>query len=270
MVLGLSACEKDEEIIPVPPRSEETPAIAPPEQVPEEIKPPVDLSSELYQSGNFRKMPFRILFPRTYDSTKKYPLLMFLHGMGERGTDNQRQLSIGGAHFQEDSIRESYPAFVVFPQCPEQEYWFDKDVMHSLKGLVDSLVTTHLIDEKRISVGGFSMGAYGTFALVAAYPTLFESAVAISGDGDPDLAEEMSKPTWQVFAGERDDVVSSFKTAKMADALSKAGAEVFFRLYPHADHTNIWQKAFSEPDFFSRLFGTPEKRTRKDAIIGSD
>lgn len=262
ILLIMSACEKDEEILPIPPQTEESPPAVVPKVVAEKSKPPLDVDAELYQFGEYGKMPYRILIPRNYDSTKSYPLHVFLHGIGERGNDNEKQLSVGAIQFQADSVREKYPSFVVFPQCPEAEYWFGNDVMNTIKGLIDSLLTLYLIDENKVSIGGFSMGAYGTFAMVAKYPGLFQSAVAISGDGDEDRAGDMSKPTWQLFAGARDGVVSSSKTEKMATALSKAGATVIFKLYPEADHTNVWQNAFSEPGFFSRLFNTERSKKK--------
>jgi predicted peptidase len=254
ILLLLPSCQKDEEILPLPPRSEETaPAVAPEEFI-EEVRPSIDVDSDLYQSAVFGDMPYRILIPRNYDSTKTYPLHVFLHGIGERGTDNERQLSVGGDNFQADSIREKYPAFVVFPQCPITSYWFSNNMVRTLGALIDTLVSDYFVDEDNISIGGYSMGAYGTFEMVAHYPRLFKAALAISGDGDEEQADGMAKPTWQIFAGLKDQVVPSSRTEKMAKALVRAGASVSFKLYPNADHRGAWESAFSEPDLFSKLF----------------
>ena len=258
MLLFLSACQKDEEILPVPPQSQQALPPAAPEELIKEIKPVLDANSDLYQSASFGDMPYRILVPRNYDSTRNYPLHVFLHGIGERGTDNERQLSVGAAHFQADSVREKYPAFVVFPQCPITSYWFSDNVVRTLRALIDTLVSDYFIDKENISIGGYSMGGYGTFEMVAQYPNLFKTALAISGDGDAERARAMTKPSWQIFAGLRDEVVPSSKTEKMARAIANAGALVSFKLYPHADHGGTWVSAFSEPDFFSKLF-TPER-----------
>ena len=259
MLMIISACEKDEEIIPVVPADEESvPPVAKPEisegGKDEQVKSSLNFDSELFQFGKFKKMPYRVLVPRNYDSTKVYPLHLFLHGLGERGIDNEQQLSVGSSHFLADSIRNNYPSFIIYPQCPATEYWFSDSVTQTLKDLIDEFVTNQRIDKEKISLGGFSMGAYGTFDMVARYPGFFEAAVAISGDGDEKKASDMAKTRWQIFAGQKDDVVASSKTEEMAKALEKVFASVSFTLYPYADHGHTWQKAFSEPDFFYLLF----------------
>ena len=251
----VTACQNDEDILPTPPPLSSAPTTgAEPEAAEEEAAPTFDLQSEVFQYGVFKKMPYRILFPRKYDATKSYPLHIFLHGIGERGTDNEKQLSLGAAHFQADSIRNQYPAFIVFPQCPDANYWSDEPVTETLRGLIDNLLKNQPIDPTGISVAGFSMGAFGTFALVARNPELFRSAVAISGDGDQSKASLMAKSKWRLFAGKKDAIVPSRRTEQMAKALASAGASVSFTLYPQADHGRTWINAFSEPDFFRWIF----------------
>ena len=259
MLLTLSACEKDDEVVPAPPPSENS--TQNPQQnleKGEDIPPALNLN-EFFQYGEFKKMPYRILVPRNFDSTKSYPLHVFLHGMGERGTDNEKHLSIGSRYYQIDSIRAKYQAFVIFPQCPTTEFWSNEPVTILLKAMIDMLVKNYAIDKNRISIGGFSMGAYGTFAMVAQNPGFFESAFAISGDGDENKASQMAETEWQIFAGKKDDIVPSIRTEIMATALEKAGASVAFTLYPEADHENTWVKAFSEPEFFHLLFSGGKK-----------
>lgn len=219
-----------------------------------EDEPPVNIDSALYQYGKFIDMPYRILFPKNYDSSKSYPMLIFLHGIGERGNDNEKQLTWGASLFQIDSIREKYPAFVVFPQCKTREYWFDDWGVETLKGLADGLVADLMINRDKIYIGGLSMGAYGTYAMIAEYPDLFAAAIAISGDGDESKASVMAKTTWRIFAGKYDTVVPSARSEKMATALKRSGASVSFTLYAKADHVGSWVNAFAEPDFCSWLF----------------
>lgn len=137
--------------------------------------------------------------------------------------------------------------------------------MEQLKELVDMLTGRYPIAKNQISLGGFSMGGYGTFSMVARYPGLFVAAVAISGDGDESKASSMAKPRWRIFAGGRDDIVPSSKSEKMARALVKAGAIVSFKLYPDTDHGGTWQHAFSEPDYFQWLF-TQKGQTLPDGL----
>jgi predicted peptidase len=216
-----------------------------------------DVSSNdaaIYQREKFRDMPYRIMLPKNYNKNKSYPILIFLHGIGERGSDNEKQLIWGSSLFQADSIRENYPAFIVFPQCKSSEYWFDNWATQTLKGLLDDLQTQYNINGKKIYIGGLSMGAYGTYAIVAEYPELFAAAVAISGDGDERKANSMTKTKWRIFAGKKDGVVSWTKSEKMAAALRRSHASVLFTVYNDADHTGSWVNAFAEPDFCSWLF----------------
>ncbi len=252
-MLITSACEKSDEILPKQPA---TGSIDPSTDTGIEESKPLDFASALYQYGQFKDMPYRILVPRNYDPAKSYPLHIFLHGISERGTDNEKQLSLGASNFQVDSVRNNYPAFIIFPQCPISDYWFSEPVTQTLKELIDTFVANNTIDKDKISIGGFSMGAYGTFAMVEQNPGFFVAAVAIAGEWDENKAASMTKTKWQIFAGKKDVVVSYSKAEKMAMALTNAGASVSFTLYSDADHYGTWVKAFSKPDLFSWLFSS--------------
>lgn len=276
-VVIISSCEKPEEILPLTPvpdsasvhgdkingeaeaaeeeaKSDTTTADTTASDTTITDKTVQGIDSALYRYGKFQDMPYRILLPKYYDPSKSYPLLLFLHGIGERGTDNEKQLTWGASLFQADSIRERYPAVIVFPQCKVSQYWFDDWAIERLKGLTDDLVANLGIDKNKIYIGGLSMGAYGTYAMVAAYPELFAGAIAISGDGDETKASIMAKTKWRIFAGRNDNVVSSRRSEKMAAALTNSGALVSFTLYPQADHVGSWVNAFAEPDFCSWMF----------------
>ena len=256
----ITACHNEEEVKPIPTPAT-TPAAPAGTEIPQQDqRPSFDADADVFQYGSFDDMPYRILFPKNYDPAKAYPLHIFLHGIGERGTDNEAQLGVGAAHFQADSIREKYPAFILFPQCPDSQYWFSETITDKLRALIDSVVSAQNIDPTRLSIGGFSMGAYGTFAMVARNPNLFTSAIAISGDGDETKADQMAESKWRLFAGARDSVVPSRKTEKMAKALLNAGASVSFTVYPNADHGRTWHHAFSEADFFDWLFRAEPER----------
>lgn len=243
LALLMFGCQDEATVYPAykPPADEPTP-------------PPLTGNEDTFQAGATDALQYRILFPIDYNPAKRYPLHLFLHGIGERGSDNESQLRIGGAFFLADSVRSSYPAFIVFPQCPEDEFWFNKNIIESLRVLINTLTAGLSVDTDSISIGGFSMGAFGTFAMVASFPNQFVAAAAISGDGEPVLAPTMSRPTWQLFAGGRDEIVPALRTQQMAQALSEAGAEVTFTLYPEATHQNTWRYAFADPHFFNRLF----------------
>jgi predicted peptidase len=210
--------------------------------------------SAFYQYGNIESMPYRFMVPRKYDSATSYPLVVFLHGIDERGTDNEKQLKWGASLFQSDSASKGHPAFVVFPQCPQGNYWFDTVPSQTLKHLIDNMIAKYNVDRNRIYIVGISMGAYGTYAAVAANPGLFSAAIAISGDGDHSKAKEMAMTNWRIFAGKKDEIVPSEKSEKIAKALKDSGASVTLKVYPDADHVGSWVKAFAENDFLPWLF----------------
>lgn len=214
----------------------------------------VETDASGYEIHTFNGIPFRLLRPKDPDPARNYPMVVFLHGIGERGSDNEQQLTVGGAFFSNDSTREKYPAFVVFPQCPADAYWFDNDIVLQVKALIDTLQQQYAVNKEMVSIGGFSMGAYGTFEIASRYPGLFEAAFAIAGDGDESKATLMAGSRWRIFAGANDGIVPSVKSRRMADALASAGASVSFTLYPYADHRNTWVYAFSEPDLCQWLF----------------
>lgn len=239
----------------------------------------------LYIAGTYSfkvmtRCPYRLLLPVDFDIHKKYPLILFLHGAGERGNDNEKQLLHGGSLFLTDSIREKYPAIVVFPQCASNGFWADmgshydsaakKRViefkvdgkpnreMNLLLGLFKSLEKNYSLDKKKIYVGGLSMGGMGTFEMVRRKPKTFAAAFAICGGANPATAKKMTNTAWWIFHGLKDPVVDPQFSKDMAEALIKAGADVKLTLYPEDGH-NSWDDAFKEPDLFEWLFSHRKK-----------
>lgn len=215
--------------------------------------------SAYYQPAMFNTMPYRVMVPTRYDSTKEYPLVIFLHGIDERGTDNEKQLRWGASLFKSDSVRKDYPAFVIFPQCPSDFYWANDNPMQTLRALIDEFTAVNNVNKNKIYIVGLSMGAYGTYELVARNPDLFAAAIAISGDGDHNRAKNMAKSQWKIYAGRKDNVVTSDKSERMAEALRKSGAKVSLTVYPDANHMGSWVNAFEEPDFCSWLFSVSKR-----------
>lgn len=220
-------------------------------------------------------MPYRLLLPINFDVHKKYPLILFLHGSGERGNDNEKQLLHGGDLFLKDSIRENYPAIVVFPQCAAKGFWanigshydtatkkrvmeFKEDSqptkeMTLLLGLLKTLGKDYPLNKRKMYAGGLSMGGMGTFELVRRKPKTFAAAFAICGGANPATAKKMNKTAWWIFHGLKDPVVDPQFSKDMATALKKAGAEVQITLYPEDGH-NSWDDAFKEPSLFKWMF----------------
>lgn len=232
-----------------------------------------------FRNGDFT-LPYRILYPKNFDSAKRYPLVLFLHGAGERGNDNAKQLTHGATLFAADSTMEHFPAIVVFPQCPTDSYWANVDVvtnpdgsrsftfpskgkptppMAAVLALMDSLVNSENVDKVKVYVGGLSMGGMGTFELLARRPKMFAAAFPICGGGSPKNVNRYAKRVklW-VFHGEADNVVPLNHSQEMVDAIKRAKGDVRFSVYPGVGH-NSWDNAFAEPDLLPWLFSVNRK-----------
>jgi predicted peptidase len=231
----------------------------------------------LYQKKVYIKgsdtLPYRILLPLNYDATKEYPLVIFLHGAGERGNDNQAQLAHGGDLFLQDSIRKTFPAIIVFPQCPVNSFWSNVKIisdstnrsfifstggdpttaMKSLINLLSELKHKYKIDKHSVYVGGLSMGGMGTFELVKRKPTIFAAAFSICGGADTAIAPAIKHTAWWLFHGLKDNIVNPQYSIKMSEALKNAGAEVILNLYTNDNH-NSWDDALAEKDLLPWLF----------------
>lgn len=219
-------------------------------------------------------MPYRLLLPKGYNPDKEFPLVVFLHGRGESGKDNNKQLVHGSSLFLQDSIRSNYPAFVLFPQCSNDNYWSNvvhiKDSsgkrkfhfleygdptlsMKLLLGLLNYIQKSYKIEKDRIYVMGLSMGGMGTFELVRRSPGTFAAAIAICGGANPAIAKKIRKTDWWLFHGMKDDVVDPGYTIAMETALSKRRAKVKATYFPNANH-NSWDPAFAQPGLLKWLF----------------
>jgi predicted peptidase len=225
-------------------------------------------------------LPYRILMPENYNPAKKYPVIFFLHGAGERGNDNEKQLVHGAKLFLKDSIRKNYPAIVVFPQCSERSFWssvaFRYDsitkkrsfefsataepttAMRLLLQLTDNIHHQFSIKKDQVYVMGLSMGGMGTFEIANRKAGLFAAAIPICGGGAAETAPVLAKTKWWVFHGAKDDVVLPVYSDIMVDALKKANAAVKYTVYPTANH-NSWDPAFAEPELLYWLFSNKKK-----------
>ncbi len=195
------------------------------------------------------KANYLLYLPDGYTtSQEKWPLLLFLHGAGERGD----ALSLVETHGPPKMIakeNKAFPFVVVSPQCPEEEWWSDSSQIETLNALLDHIIATCRIDEERIYITGLSMGGYGTWRLAAEYPDRFAAIAPICGRGEPFMAQRIPHlPAW-VFHGAKDDVVPLQASQEMVDALKKAGGKVEFTVYPEAGHDS-WTETYNNPALY--------------------
>jgi len=207
---------------------------------------------------------YRQLFPDS-DTFRRYPLVIFLHGSGERGNDNEAQLKWGVANFATDQNMVLHPAFVIAPQCPEKMSWSNfsrpdmklqptpAKPMELLIGLIHQLIRTQRIDSNRIYITGLSMGGYGTYDAILRYPHLFAAAVPVCGAGDASKASSIAHlPLW-IFHGAEDPAVDPKYSLEMFQALTKAGTRPGFTQYPEVGHFS-WLHAYSDQIMMEWLF----------------
>jgi predicted peptidase len=192
---------------------------------------------------------YLLYLPDEYDKTKKsLPLILFLHGAGERGNDLEK-LKIHGPPMMIAKKGRSFPFVIVSPQCPENGWWDRELEILSLNALLDDVINRFRIDQDRIYLTGLSMGGFGTWRLAMEYPERFAAIAPICGGGNPENAEKIRHlPVW-VFHGARDNVVPLNRSEDMVLALKNLGADIKFTVYPEAEHDS-WTATYSNPELY--------------------
>ena len=193
-----------------------------------------------------QELAYWLYLPKSYKGENKLPLVMFLHGSGERG-DNLDAVKKWGPpkHVAEGKAMDF---ILVSPQCPSGQRW-DADV---LAGLVRQLQQKWSVDQDRTYITGLSMGGYGTWNLLAKHADLFAAAIPVCGGGNPEQAKEMvNVPIW-VFHGAIDDVVPLRRSEQMVEAVKAAGGDVKLTIYAELGH-NSWSKAYGDPKTYEWL-----------------
>jgi len=229
-------------------------------------QPPL-FSKEVYKNASGDSLLYRFLFPDN-DTARKYPLVIFLHGSGERGNDNDAQLKWGVMNFATDYNMKMHPAFVIAPQCPVNQSWantkrgqHNEIIMQSsptkpmqlLMELVNDVIKKFHVDTNRIYITGLSMGGYGTFDALERYPDYFAAAVPVCGTGDLNKASTISHvPIW-MFGGADDPTVNPALLYDMINTLVKLGAHPGFTEYPQVGHFS-WIAAYNDAMMMDWMF----------------
>ena len=190
-----------------------------------------------------------------------------MHGAGERGSDNEMQLTHIDVVFGSEDFRQNYPCFVLLPQCPEGERWVDVDwglISHtipqtmtvSLKLTMALLLRTihqYNIDTTRIYVTGLSMGGFGTWDIIARFPKIFAAAIPICGGADENTADKIVDiPIW-AFHGAKDKVVTVDRTRNMIAAIGALGGNPKYTEFPNLGHL-CWNAAYATTGLWDWLF----------------
>ena len=206
-----------------------------------------------FRGSDDSELKYQLLSPAAaaQPGDEKFPLVLFLHGAGERGSDNKAQLKHGTSNFASEAARQKFPCYVAAPQCSSGKWWNTQADL--LLELIADLQKQHRIDPQRIYVTGLSMGGFGTWELIARKPELFAAAAPVCGGGDPSKAAGFaSLPIW-VFHGDKDSVVRPELSRSMVEALKKAGGMPKYTEYPGVGHDS-WTATYADPAFMEWLF----------------
>lgn len=189
---------------------------------------------------------YLLYLPEGYgEARQEWPLLLFLHGAGERGDDLELVKKHGPPKIVEE---RDLPFIVVSPQAPEDGWW-DPDV---LTGLLDEVEARYRVDSDRIYVTGLSMGGFGTWDLAGRTPERFAAIAPIAGGGNRRTACRLEDlPIW-AFHGARDEVVPVARTEEMAEAVRACGGDPVVTIYPEAGHDS-WTETYDDPELYRWL-----------------
>lgn len=193
---------------------------------------------------------YLLFLPKGYgvsDKERKWPLMLFLHGAGERGEGNLELVKVHGPPKIVQSKPE-FPFILVSPQCPEGQRW-DAGTLLALLDKVESQLS---VDKQRVCVTGLSMGGYGTWTLVAAAPERFAAAVPICGGGNVADAEKLKGVPFRVYHGDQDRAVPVGRSREMVEALKKAGGRVEYTEYEGVGHDS-WTRTYAADELYDWL-----------------
>jgi predicted peptidase len=189
---------------------------------------------------------YLLFLPEGYSQDKQgWPLILFLHGAGERGSDLRKVKKHGPPKIVEK--QKDFPFIVVSPQCPEDDWWTDK--VEVLINLLDDIVARYNVDTERIYLTGLSMGGYGSWALAAEYPKRFAAVAPICGGGNRIMAFRLKDiPIW-AFHGAKDPVVPLKQSEEMVNAIRARGGDAKLTVYPNAGHDS-WTETYNNKELY--------------------
>ena len=233
------------------------------------IDPQKAFKKETFAASNGINMPYRIYVPEDYNEKYAYPVVLFLHGAGERGTDNEKTLNNVIPNLYIKKTSPFYHAIVIVPQCPENMQWVDtpwangnysidsvpiSKPMTAAVELLDSVIGTYSINTDRQYVMGLSMGGFGTWDLIMRNPERFAAAIPFCGGADPNQAENLKNiPIW-TFHDTTDPTVPVSGTQATVEAIKAAGGTLITYTETSRYAHNVWTPGSQTPALPGWLF----------------
>jgi predicted peptidase len=206
----------------------------------------------VHKDADGKEAKYVVFVPKAYTGEKALPLILFLHGSGETGTDGKKQ-AVTGLGKAIKAQEDSFPFLAVFPQSQKRDWKAASEDGKRAIAILDEVEKNYKVDKKKVYLTGLSMGGYGTWSFAAAYPERWAAIVPICGGGDTKSAEKIKNiPCW-CFHGDKDNAVNVEMSRKMTKALKDAGAkEVEYTEYPGVGH-NSWDKAYGTKELYEWL-----------------
>ena len=227
----------------------------------------VKSTAETYSTQFGEKLHYRIYKPENLKSGQKVPIILFLHGAGERGDDNNRQIVHGFKDLAKYSMENNKPVIIIAPQCPNGMQWvnvkwnttshdmpeFPSTPLRLALELLDQKVKSLPVDSSRIYITGLSMGGYGTWDAISRKPDYFAAALPLCGGADTKQASKLVKlPIWTVH-GDKDGAIPVSRSRDMVKALKDAGGKPVYTEHPGAGH-NIWSQTYADKKVLDWFF----------------
>ncbi len=231
-------------------------------------RPSVEATVPMTYEQDGGKLLYRFHAPKTLEEGRKYPLVVLLHGAGERGDDNVAQLVHGADALFSYAQRRGEEMFFIAGQVPKNALWVDHPwnarahrmnkkpsaCLDLLLKLIDKTLAEQPVDPARVYVTGISMGGYGTWEAVQRRPELFAAAMPICGGGDTACASKLKDlPIW-CFHGDADGAVPTSRSRDMFAAIRSVGGIVRYREYPGVGH-DCWTRTYADDDVLDWFFG---------------
>ena len=207
------------------------------------------MENKIYKHSYFGDIYYTVHIPQGLIGKKNVPMLLFLHGAGERGRDYSLINLIGPGKYIQEGTRSFDNCITVCPQCPEEYIW--NNLAPMLVDFIHYIVEKYSVDIKKISISGISMGGYGTWEMIMFAPDLFYRASPICGGGTPWRTDLIKAQVW-AFHGDCDTVVSKENSDMMVFAARENGKDVKYTIYSGVGH-DVWNYAYPETTVFDWL-----------------
>jgi dipeptidyl aminopeptidase/acylaminoacyl peptidase len=211
------------------------------------------ITGKFVQGKSKQGLNYQLYGNPAWDGTKRYPLVIWLHGSGQSGNDNTSQMGGATGVFTKPENQQEHACFLLAPQCPDAAIGWKNEVAQNLMALIADLADKLPIDQDRLYLTGSSMGGSGTWSILAKWPSVFACGVVLCGGGDPKTAETIKHiPIW-VFHGDKDDMVPVERARTMFAALKAVNGNIQYTELPDTGH-NIAGIVYPKQDLREWMF----------------